>query len=249
MNRMQLRQLIRENREAELAQRKEAARLARMNPRVRREVALEQLNDPNAEDWQRGAIADILGFEGQTPLGVDQRALEGAWRLAQAALQNESTNPLQDAQADMATRAQAPALAGMRDLEAGDFQSAEAQTFVNNLAERFDTQAGGFSLQDEQRLAEHLQQRYNMPQDEAERMAYVAGNNRRWLKSSGPAPANPAGQSLPRSPSAQPPRESGQRVPPRQGGRRGGAPSQPFQFPESGGGRGRGGSRPGVPPR
>lgn len=82
----QLRSLISENRAADLAERTRAYRLSRMNPRMRAEMGLQQLDDPNLNEWQRLVLAQNLApkVDGTTPLAADAFMNEQMLRAMQA---------------------------------------------------------------------------------------------------------------------------------------------------------------------
>ena len=74
-----LRDLVRDNRASSEAERKEAARLARMAPRMRNEFELGRMDD----DWRNAVAAQQFGMRGPTPLGVQAAEGANAMELAQ----------------------------------------------------------------------------------------------------------------------------------------------------------------------
>lgn len=200
--------------------------------------------------WREVAILDRLTegrVGGPTPLGVEALGAQNALRFmnneAMAGMDPLRRQAAQD-QMDMQRRQQVPELAGQQDIAAGNSQTPEARDHLEGLAERHDTTAGGFSYQDEARLAETLQRPpYNMPQAEAEALAYDLAQERRWISGARPEERSPppAGQSparpRPQQPADQPPPV--RRTP--QGGGRGGRTAQPpnaFGGPRGGRGTG-----------
>lgn len=88
-----LRDLVRDNRAASEAERKEAARLARMAPRMRNEFELGRMDD----DWRNAVAARQLGLQGPTPLGVQAAQAAQAMELAQQMVRGlEASDNAQD---------------------------------------------------------------------------------------------------------------------------------------------------------
>jgi hypothetical protein len=105
----------------------------------------------------------------------------------------------------MQLRQGAPEIAGQRDIaEDRNFESPEARAHLDALADRYDTTYGGFSYENEMALANALQKPpYNMPQAEAEALAYRLAEKRRWL--SGGTPGGRPRAAAPGAPPAAPP--------------------------------------------
>lgn len=78
-----LRDLVRDNRASSEAERKEAARLARMAPRMRNEFELGRMGD----DWRNAVAARQFNLPGPTPLGVEQAQALAAFEQLRSALQ------------------------------------------------------------------------------------------------------------------------------------------------------------------
>lgn len=135
---------------------------------------------------------------GPLSAGVDARSAERAAEMAQRAMtaflaNNPGADPGARKRAEeMMLREKNPFAAGANDIAAGNFESPEAQRDFNRLASSMDTTRGGFSYEDERRLAAALMKPpYSMPQPEAEAMAYRYAERRRWV--SGGAPGGRSG--------------------------------------------------------
>lgn len=90
-----LRDLVRDKRASSEAERKEAARLARMAPRMRNEFELGRMGD----DWRNAVAARQFGLQGPTPLGVQAAQAAQAMELAQRMVHGlESGDGLKEAQ-------------------------------------------------------------------------------------------------------------------------------------------------------
>lgn len=219
---MELRQLIRENRQAQLDQRKEAARRARMASRPRNELGLMQLSDTNLSDWERAALFaqitdDVDGVQNMTPLGVEAANMQQAYRLAGAALQGGGV------QAEMDFKSQMEAMMRQR----------EGRTIAfNAMRERQMSNFGGRGTRAEQlsRARDALQAAGYGPQEIEDIMRELEEATR-------PGAEPPA--------AGEPPPPQGRRVPAKQGGGRGGRTASPPDFGPGGAGRGRSGTLPG----
>lgn len=176
--------------------------------------------------WREIALLDRLTngrVGGPTPLGVDALGAQNALRF----LNNEALagmdpvkRAMAQAQLDMQMRTQAPELAGQQDVASGNWQTPEARKHLAGLAERHDTTTGGFSYDDEARLAATLQDPpYNMPQPDAEALAYELAEGRRRLggtrpEDRNPAPTGPEPDTAPAAPAAPPARAAVPSQPP-----------------------------------
>lgn len=201
---------------------------------------IDRLGQEGMNDWQRaGMIAGIAPnaqTANPTPLGVDAMGMQNALRF----VNNEAIagmDPLRrqaaQAQLDMQMRQQVPDIAGQQDIAEGNFQTPEARAHLDGLAERHDTTTGGFSYDDEARLAATLQRPpYNMPQPEAEALAYELAEGRRHTGGVRPGqrgrdPASPAPGPSGAPPQAPPPAQPPVRRAPQGGGRGGGGAEPP----------------------
>lgn len=192
---------------------------------------INRLGQEGMNDWQRAGVIAGIAENAQTanptPLGVDAMGLQNAMRLMGAQAMGGLLDPTRQAAFDLAMRGQAPEMAGQQDVAGGNWQTPEARTHLEGLAERHDTTGGGFSYEDEERLAATLQRPpYSMPQPDAEALAYELAEGRRWRSGRRPgergqaAPPPPPEVTLPDA--QQPPVR---RAP--QGGGRGGGTAQP----------------------
>lgn len=160
--------------------------------------------------WREIAILDRLTegrVGGPTPLGVDAAGAQNAMRFLNyeaIAGMDPMRRALAQQQADIALRGQAPEIAGQNDIAAGNWETPEARSVLDGVAERHDTTYFGMSYEDEARLAQTLQAPpYNMSQPDAEAKAYELAQKRRRVSGSrpedrgrpqaqGPAPSAPA---------------------------------------------------------
>jgi hypothetical protein len=162
--------------------------------------------------------------------------------------QDQIRQQMADQQLENQMREQAPAVQAQRDIAAGNTQTAEAVTHLDELAARTDTTYVGFSYEDEARLADILSDPngpYKMPREDAEALAYRLAEKRRWTSGTAPggrAAGAPPAQEAPLPPNAA---QAPPIVPAPQGGGRGRPPAAPLNIPpRSGGGRGSGARPP-----
>lgn len=196
-----VREAIRDKRRAESAAeraaRAEAFRnqmmLAGSNPRKNLANALTLMDDPSMTEQQRNALRYMLPG-GQLAATVDANNAAVAGKMAQQAMtafltSNPAASPEQREALRQRVRQQDPAAAGASDIRTGDWRTPEGEAELLRLARQFDNTTGGFSYQDEQRLADHLHKNVGMSKPEAEAAAnYAANKNRRlWMQDGTPA--------------------------------------------------------------
>lgn len=198
----QLRDLIADNRAAAKRDQAEVNRRARMAAPYRRELAFSEM----PEDWRNAVAAETLapGLEGVTPIQRDAQSMQNLLRMMNMealAGADPLNRDLRQRQMEEAERESNPTAAGQRDLRSGEFFSPQAAAAVNAMAAMFDEDRGGFSEQSERRLAKYLQDNYNVPQPDAERLANVAANGRRrWWMQQAPAAAEAPERPVPSVP-------------------------------------------------
>jgi hypothetical protein len=149
------------------------------------------LNELKGKDRERALL--YMTPAGPLAAGVDARSADRAAAMAQQAMtaflaNNPGADPESRKRAeDMIMREKNPAMAGANDIAGRNFESPQAQDEFERLAESIDTTWGGFSYDDERRLAAALMKPpYNMSQPDAEAMAYRYAEKLRWV--SGRAP-------------------------------------------------------------
>lgn len=149
------------------------------------------LNELKGEDRDRALL--YMTPAGPLAAGVDARSADRAAEMAQRAMTAFlANNPGADPEArrraeEMIMREKNPFAAGANDIASGNFESPEAQKDLNRLAASMDTTRGGFSYEDERRLAAALMREpYHMSQPEAEAMAYRYAERRRWVSGGAP---------------------------------------------------------------
>lgn len=167
--------------------------LAGSNPRKNMVNAWSMMDDPGVSEQQRRSLQYMLPG-GQLAATVDANNAAMAGRMAQQAMtafltNNPAATPEQRAALEQRAREANPAAAGASDVAAGKPETPEAQAELDRLAESMDTSLGGFSYDDEARLANALQRPpYSMSQAEAEATAYRYAEKRRWFWNRGGGP-------------------------------------------------------------
>lgn len=149
------------------------------------------LNELKGEDRDRALL--YMTPAGPLAAGVDARSADRAAEMAQRAMTAFlANNPGADPEArrraeEMMLREKNPAMAGANDIAGRNFESPQAQDEFERLAASMDTTWVGFSYDDERRLAAALMKPpYNMPQPEAEAMAYRYAEKERFISGSSP---------------------------------------------------------------
>jgi hypothetical protein len=145
--------------------------------------ALEELTP---EERQRSLRYMLPG--GELSASVDAQNMQAAARLLTAeTLANMDPLAREAAREKLRqTRRADPVAAGREDLQNGNWQSPEAEAEVERLAQSMDTTTGGFSNEDEDRLANYLITNYGMKPEEARQAARKAADGERWTGQRGP---------------------------------------------------------------
>jgi hypothetical protein len=188
-------------------------------------VAYNQLNDPNANNWQRAVMAKALvpGMDNTTPLTVDAMGAQNAMRFVNN--RNFGANAPDPrviaatlADLDNKRREGNPVGAGREDLKAGDLTSPMSMKEADRLAEQYDSGdegvwwlggLGGMSDQDEANLAAALTRDYGMDKTLAREAARRAADRQRWFRKRGPlAPAAPDAAAPPPAQGSAPPAQA-----------------------------------------
>jgi hypothetical protein len=184
-------------------------------------VAYNQLNDPNANNWQRAVMAKALvpELDNTTPLTADAMGAQNAMRFVNN--RNFGANGTPDPSIVEATREKLrrenreadPLTAGREDLVAGDLTSPMSMKESYRLATLYDSGdegagwgwwgVGGMSDKDEGLLAEAFVRDYKMGELNARRAARLAADRRRLFFKRGPISA--AGAAPPPAQGAAPP--------------------------------------------
>ena len=148
-------------------------------------------NTLSPED-QRAAMLGMMFPQGATPLDVEQAAAAAVRETPLELMMRQRELDLMERQARQAEDAANPAAAGARHLSEGQYDTPEAMQELDRLTLQFDTTYGGYSVENERRLAAALQAPpYNIPQAEAERIAYEQAESRRWGSGSPPGEQPP----------------------------------------------------------
>lgn len=166
---------------------------ARQNP-------LEYLGrGDDINDWQRMVVADSMlrnGAGPMTPLGVQAQQLHNIADVVKRAMTavgpqlSAGMQAAQDITADAKARAANPHATGMQDLAQGNWRTEQAGAVIDAERKRHDTTWGGFSYDNERKLAETLQKPpYNLPPAEAEAAAYDSAERGRFIWNQGGGPA------------------------------------------------------------
>jgi len=187
-----IRDLIFDRRNSEERDRKQAVRtrnmLAGNDPRQNLANAYNTLSP---ED-QRSAMLGMMFPQGATPLDVEQASAAAVRETPLELMMRQRELDLMERQARQAEDAANPSAAGARHLSEGQYDTPEAMQELDRLTLQFDTTYGGFSVENERRLAAALQAPpYNIPQAEAERIAYEQAESRRWGSGSPPGEQPP----------------------------------------------------------
>jgi hypothetical protein len=183
-----LRQAGDTQRQAELAERKQAVirrRMAQSNP-------LEYMNRDDISDWNRMVTADQLlrrGYRGATPLDVQEGREQAAAAIqGRLAMQPGSAQPsaaqdrLADARASAAEREANPEIAGIKDIQDGVYTTPEAKAHLETLGTSVDTNWFGQASPERKAdvVARLTQPPYNLPPERASAAADIALGTTRW---------------------------------------------------------------------
>jgi hypothetical protein len=169
----------------------------------------------NLPEDQRASAMRYMLPGGQLSATVDAANATQAGRMAQQAMvaflqNNPGATPEQRAAAELQLRKGDPAAAGSTDISAGKHGTPEAIKEYERLAAANDTTTGGFSFDDERRLAGALKQPpYSLSQAEAEARAYEYAQKRRWTSGVRPGGPQPAAPGTPAPPPGSDPRAWG----------------------------------------
>jgi len=152
----------------------------------------------NLPEDQRASAMRYMLPGGQLSATVDAANATQAGRMAQQAMvaflqNNPGATPEQRLAAELQLRKVDPAAAGATDISAGKHGTPEAIKEYERLAASNDTTTGGFSYEDERRLAGALRQPpYSLSQAESEARAYEYAQKRRWTSGVRPGGQQPA---------------------------------------------------------
>lgn len=168
--------------------------LAGSNPRKNMVNAWMMMGDESTTPEQRSSLRYMLPG-GERAAAVDANNASQAGRMAQAAMtafltNNPAATPEQRRLMEQKAREANPAAAGAGDVSGKNYDSPEAVAELDRLAEAHDTSWGGFSYDNERSMARALMgPPYNLPQAEAEALAYRYAERRRWTSGGQPASA------------------------------------------------------------